>query len=248
MPTRCAGMKNQLPGNDYPPQAWGVSAIPEELYPTSYVATAHRLSGTAPAPAPSRSSCNALFPIPITRSRRRASIGICTIPGQVRLPPSFNPGERRLPPHLQQLYSEREQGKANRDGQRTFAVNEREARQAIALTYGMVTMIDDAIERILQRLDAFGLAGDTIVIFNADHGDFMGDHQLLLKGALHYQGLVRVPFIWSDPAARNHGIANAGPRGTLDLARTILDRAGLQGQLDEQGVVVTRGARQRNRP
>jgi arylsulfatase A-like enzyme len=67
------------------------------------------------------------------------------------------------------------------------------------------------------------------VIFNADHGDFMGDHQLLLKGALHYQGLVRVPFIWSEPMATNTGLANFGLCGTIDLARTILDRAGLEG-------------------
>jgi arylsulfatase A-like enzyme len=157
-------------------------------------------------------------------------------PRQIALPPSYNTGEHSLPPHLQQLYTEREQGKANRDGQRTFAVTEREAREAIALTYGMITMIDDAIGRILQRLGALGLSDNTVVIFNADHGDFMGDHQLLLKGALHYQALVRVPFIWRDPAAKNQGLVNSGLCGTLDLARTILDRANLEGHNGMQGV------------
>jgi hypothetical protein len=70
-------------------------------------------------------------------------------PAAISLPPSFNPGEHPLPPHLQQLYPEREQAKANRDGQRTFAVTERETREAIALTYGVITMIDHAIGRIL---------------------------------------------------------------------------------------------------
>jgi arylsulfatase A-like enzyme len=156
-------------------------------------------------------------------------------PEEILLPPSFNAGERRLPPHLQQLYSEREQGKANRDGQRVIAVSETEARQAIALTYGMITMIDDAVGRILERLAALGLDDNTVVIFNADHGDFMGDHQLLLKGALHYQGLVRVPFVWADPAAKRRGVVNRGLCGTLDLARTILDRAGLEGHNGMQG-------------
>ena len=63
----------------------------------------------------------------------------------------------------------------------------------------MITMIDDAIGSILGWLKTLRLDENTVVIFTSDHGDFMGDHQLLLKGALHYRGLVRVPCIWSDP-------------------------------------------------
>jgi arylsulfatase A-like enzyme len=139
---------------------------------------------------------------------------------------------------LQALYDERAQNKSNRDGQRAFAINAREAREAIALTYGMITMVDDAVGSILGWLKTLRLDQDTVVVFTSDHGDFMGDHQLLLKGALHYQGLVRVPFIWSDPAAQNHGLANSGLCGTLDLARTILDRAGLEGHNGMQGVTL----------
>jgi arylsulfatase A-like enzyme len=63
----------------------------------------------------------------------------------------------------------------------------------------------------------------------------MGDHQLLLKAALHYQGLVRVPFIWADPECATKGMVNSGICGTIDLARTILDRAGLEGHNGMQG-------------
>jgi arylsulfatase A-like enzyme len=64
----------------------------------------------------------------------------------------------------------------------------------------------------------------------------MGDHQLLLKGALHYRGLVRVPFIWSDPNVEAQGLVNRGLCGTIDIARTILYRAGLQGYNGIQGI------------
>ncbi|MGH7817762.1 MAG: sulfatase family protein, partial [Candidatus Binatia bacterium] len=134
------------------------------------------------------------------------------------------------------LYDERAANKAHRDGQQTFAITEREARETIALSYGMITMIDDAIGSILGWLKTLGLDRDTVVIFTSDHGDFMGDHQLLLKGALHYRGLVRVPFIWNDPDAEERGLVNAGLSGTLDIARTILDRAGLIGHNGMQGV------------
>ena len=46
----------------------------------------------------------------------------------------------------------------------------------------MIAMIDDAIGRVLVALAACGLADNTIVIFTTDHGDFLGDHGLLLKG------------------------------------------------------------------
>jgi arylsulfatase A-like enzyme len=108
-----------------------------------------------------------------------------------------------------------------------FACSEREAREAIALTFGMITMIDDAVGRILARLRALGLADDTVVIFTADHGDFMGDHQLLLKGPIHYDSITRVPFIWADPKASEHGARRQALAGTIDIAPTILARAGL---------------------
>jgi arylsulfatase A-like enzyme len=157
-------------------------------------------------------------------------------PELIELPPSFYSGERAIPPHLQSLYDERAQNMANRDGQRVFAVTEQEAREAIALTYGMISMVDDAIGSILGWLNSLRMDEDTVVVFTSDHGDFMGDHQLLLKGALHYRGLVRVPFIWHDPAAEAKGVVNTGLCSTLDIANTILARAELQGHNGMQGI------------
>jgi arylsulfatase A-like enzyme len=58
-------------------------------------------------------------------------------------------------------------------------VNEREAREAMALSCGTIAMIDDAVGRVLGALAARGLVEDTIVVFTTDHGDFLGDHRLL---------------------------------------------------------------------
>jgi arylsulfatase A-like enzyme len=106
-------------------------------------------------------------------------------------------------------------------------VNEREARESLALTYGMIAMIDDAIGRVLARLSELGLAENTIVIFTSDHGDFMGDHQLMLKGPLHFEGIIRTPFIWYDPHQPALGKRCSELAGTIDIAQTILDRASL---------------------
>ena len=73
------------------------------------------------------------------------------------------------------------------------------------------------------------------MIYTTDHGDYLGDHRLLLKGPAHYEGITHVPFIWAEPGqepARRSGVLS----GTLDIAPTILDRAriapynGMQGE------------------
>jgi arylsulfatase A-like enzyme len=100
----------------------------------------------------------------------------------------------------------------------------------------MITMIDDGVAKVLKRLDELGLAKDTVVIFTSDHGDLMGDHQLMLKGAFAYEGLTRVPFIWAEPDGARAGTRTDALAGTLDIAATMLDRAkiapynGLQGK------------------
>jgi arylsulfatase A-like enzyme len=91
----------------------------------------------------------------------------------------------------------------------------------------MITMIDDAVGSILAKLDQQGLLDNTVIVFTADHGDFLGDHRLMLKGQIHYQGLIRVPFLVADPAASQKGAETDALCGTIDIASTILDRAGI---------------------
>jgi arylsulfatase A-like enzyme len=96
-------------------------------------------------------------------------------------------------------------------------------------------MIDDAVGAILARLAARGLADDTVVIFTTDHGDFLGDHRLLLKGPAHYDAITHVPFIWAEAGRRAARQADA-LAGTLDIAATILDRARIQPYNGMQGI------------
>jgi len=74
------------------------------------------------------------------------------------------------------------------------------------------------------------------VMFTTDHGDHLGDHRLLLKGAEQYQSIVRVPFIWADPTVPQSPARSGEIASTIDIAATVLDRArvvpyyGLQGR------------------
>lgn len=230
------GPDNQLPGNDYVcPQAWR-TAIPEELYPTAYVAdrTCAYLENHAKKNGDTPFFIQCSFPDPHHPFTPPGKYWDMFDPADMELPASFH-SDRSLPPHLAAIHANRESGKQNRGGQRAIGITEQEAREARALTCGMIANIDDRIAQVLKKLDELGMADDTVVIFTTDHGDFMGDHQLLLKGALHYRGLVRVPFIWSDPAAPADNVVRSDPSGTLDIAQTVLSRAGLAPHNGVQG-------------
>ncbi|MEZ5657089.1 MAG: sulfatase-like hydrolase/transferase [Burkholderiaceae bacterium] len=101
----------------------------------------------------------------------------------------------------------------------------------------MITMIDDAVGEIMAALQANGQDGNTIVVFTSDHGDVFGDHGLMLKSSMHYQGVVRVPFVFAGP-----GIA-AGQSdslvSSLDIGRTLTALAGLGGVFGSQGLDLT---------
>ena len=72
-------------------------------------------------------------------------------------------------------------------------------REIIANYYGMISLVDHQVGRILSALDDAGLADNTLVVFTSDHGEFLGDHGLMLKGPMHYEGLLRVGLIMRGP-------------------------------------------------
>lgn len=92
----------------------------------------------------------------------------------------------------------------------------------LANYYGMVSLIDHNVGRIMATLRELGLEDDTIVIYTSDHGDWMGDHGLILKGPMPYDGLLRVPFLMQGPGVEAGRVVNA-PISTMDIAATVHD-------------------------
>jgi len=95
-------------------------------------------------------------------------------------------------------------------------------REIIANTYGQIALIDHNVGRLLIALEEAGIADNTIVIYISDHGDWLGDHGLILKGPMHYEGLLRVPMIVRGPGVPANKVVEA-PVSTLDLGATFCD-------------------------
>jgi len=103
--------------------------------------------------------------------------------------------------------------------------SERQLRQLIANYYGMISLIDHQVGRMRIALREFGLHENTIVVYSSDHGEWLGDHGLLLKGPMAYEGLLRVGLLFEGPGVPA-GKVVADPVSTLDLAQTFCDYAG----------------------
>jgi len=106
-------------------------------------------------------------------------------------------------------------------------VSEEEAKIFKALTYGSIAMIDEGVGKILRRLEKYGLASNTMVIFTSDHGDLCGDHGLILKGPAHYRSVINIPLIWRIPELTKKSISESLV-STVDLPKTILNILGIR--------------------
>lgn len=94
--------------------------------------------------------------------------------------------------------------------------------------YRMVSGIDGAIGRFMAALREAGLADNTIIVYSADNGYYMGNRGLAGKWS-HYEESLRVPLIIADPrvAASEKGKVSEAIALNLDLPATFLDWAGV---------------------
>ncbi len=103
-----------------------------------------------------------------------------------------------------------------------------DAHSAQARYYAMIKQIDDQFARILQTLDATGQRDNTVIIFTSDHGESLGDHGLMFKGCRFYEGLTRVPLIFSCPRRFQQNLQADGLVELLDLTATVVELCGLE--------------------
>lgn len=99
----------------------------------------------------------------------------------------------------------------------------------------MIKLIDDQVGRMLAALEASGQRENTVVIFTSDHGEMLGDHGLIQKGCRFYDGLVRVPLIFSWPGQFAKDVRSDALVELLDKTPTIMELAGLEPPKRMQG-------------
>ena len=98
-------------------------------------------------------------------------------------------------------------------------------REIRARYWGAVTLVDLAVGRILQALDEAGIANRTIVVYTSEHGDQLGDHNIIQK-AVFYEQSIKVPMLVRAPWLANSSSRINGRYSHIDTVPTLLDLAG----------------------
>lgn len=93
--------------------------------------------------------------------------------------------------------------------------------------YASIAFLDRQVGRVLRELDSRGIENDTLVLFVSDHGDMLGDHGLLAKGAFFYDASVRVPLIIRYPRRIKEAVRVKRVVQPHHIAGTLLRAAGI---------------------
>ena len=105
------------------------------------------------------------------------------------------------------------------------------------LYYYLQKIVDEAIGRILEALQASGMFDDTIVVFTSDHGDLLGAHGGLVQKWFNvYDEATRVPLLVSGPGVAQVEGGIPVPTSHVDLIPTLLGLAGIDPERATAGV------------
>jgi arylsulfatase A-like enzyme len=103
--------------------------------------------------------------------------------------------------------------------------SEAKLQELIDLYDGGIYYVDLQLQRLLEGLEGLGLAGDTIIIVTADHGEAFLEHHLFLHKEPVDETL-GVPLIVYDPR-RSEGAVVSRPVTLMDIPAAILSMAGV---------------------
>jgi arylsulfatase A-like enzyme len=106
----------------------------------------------------------------------------------------------------------------------------------VSLYDGEVAFTDQAVGDLLNGLGESGLDDNTLIVFLSDHGEEFFEHGGLDHGHSLYGELIRVPLVFRLPGGSPGGVRIARQVRLIDVAPTILDCVGINGEFQFEGV------------
>lgn len=107
-------------------------------------------------------------------------------------------------------------------------MTEGDLRETMRYYYASVEWgVDRQVGELMQALEGKGIDKNTIIVFTADHGDFMGEYNMVRKAMFLYDALLRVPMLWYAPGLIESGKVVKGVSQNADIFPTLLDLSGI---------------------
>lgn len=103
-----------------------------------------------------------------------------------------------------------------------------DADYVIAQYDGAIAYMDLCIQRILTRLEELGIADETLVVLNGDHGETLMEHECYFDHHGLYENTLHVPLIMRLPGVLPAGKRIEGYTTHQDLVPTLLDLLGVE--------------------
>jgi uncharacterized sulfatase len=98
-------------------------------------------------------------------------------------------------------------------------------RKEIAIHFGMATLVDDELKKVIDALKRIDQYHNTLIIYTTDHGDYLGNHGFHSKGFPAFEEVYNVPLIVKNPAQSQAGKRSSELVSLVDLAPTVLAMA-----------------------
>lgn len=146
---------------------------------------------------------------------------------ELTLPPTADSNLAGKAPHLRRAAERWRDGRWTLWEPKTFEAGRlRKLRGYL----GAVSQVDHAVGRLLDFLRDSGLAGNTLVVYAADHGDYATEHGIMEKApGICADAITRVPMIWWAPGRFAAGHVAEEIVESVDFVNTVCALCGLPG-------------------
>jgi arylsulfatase A-like enzyme len=103
-----------------------------------------------------------------------------------------------------------------------------DAAYEVAQYDGAIAYMDSCIENLFAKIEALGLAENTIVVVTADHGETLDEHECWFDHHGTYDNTLHVPLIIRYPGKMPAGKRVKGHSSMMDLVPTLLELAEIE--------------------
>lgn len=104
-----------------------------------------------------------------------------------------------------------------------IGITEQEFEALNGLYDGEIAFVDAEIGRLFDFMEESGIRDKTLSVLTSDHGESIGEHQIIASHRSLYSPTIRVPLIFSWAGKIPEGVVSEMPVQTLDIAPTILN-------------------------